>query len=212
MATAITTAGDLIKGTGSGTFDRLGIGSTGQVLTVSGGAPAWATPGGATKNYSQIASTSLSGSSTQVTGLSTYDDIWIFITNASGTTATPTSFFRVNGLTTSIYYSFGQYGYNNVSPYTYKMNPWGDSSGNDKIWAAGTTTAADTMAGYIHFFGCSTTGKKMFTLSMGVTSGQYSEYWNTGGYVDISTAISSVDFAINGGTFDSGTIKVMAAV
>jgi hypothetical protein len=44
MATAITTAGDLIKGTGSGTFDRLGIGSTGQVLTVTAGAPAWATP------------------------------------------------------------------------------------------------------------------------------------------------------------------------
>ena len=44
MATAITTAGDLIKGTGSGTFDRLGIGSAGQVLTVASGAPAWATP------------------------------------------------------------------------------------------------------------------------------------------------------------------------
>ena len=46
MATAITTAGDLIKGTGSGTFDRLGIGTTGQVLTVSGGAPVWSTPAG----------------------------------------------------------------------------------------------------------------------------------------------------------------------
>jgi hypothetical protein len=46
MATTITTAGDLIKGTGSGTFDRLGIGSTGQVLTVSGGAPVWSTPTG----------------------------------------------------------------------------------------------------------------------------------------------------------------------
>lgn len=44
MATTITTAGDLIKGTGSGTFDRLGIGSTGQVLTVSAGVPAWANP------------------------------------------------------------------------------------------------------------------------------------------------------------------------
>ena len=49
MATAITTAGDLIKGTGSGTFDRLGIGSTGQVLTVSGGAPTWASPAGGGK-------------------------------------------------------------------------------------------------------------------------------------------------------------------
>jgi len=49
MATTITTAGDLIKGTGSGTFDRLGIGSTGQVLTVSGGAPVWAAPAGGGK-------------------------------------------------------------------------------------------------------------------------------------------------------------------
>ena len=60
MATAITTAGDLIKGTGSGTFDRLGIGSSGQVLTVSAGAPAWATPSG---GLSLISSTSVSGAS-----------------------------------------------------------------------------------------------------------------------------------------------------
>jgi hypothetical protein len=44
MATAITTNGDLIKGTGSGTFDRLGIGTNGQVLTVSAGIPAWVAP------------------------------------------------------------------------------------------------------------------------------------------------------------------------
>jgi hypothetical protein len=44
MATAITTSGDLIYGTGSGTFTRRGIGTTGQVLSVSGGVPTWATP------------------------------------------------------------------------------------------------------------------------------------------------------------------------
>lgn len=44
MATAITTAGDTLYGTGSGTFSRLGIGSTGQVLTVAAGIPSWATP------------------------------------------------------------------------------------------------------------------------------------------------------------------------
>ena len=49
MATTITTAGDLIKGTGSGTYNRLGIGSTGQVLTVASGAPSWATPAGGGK-------------------------------------------------------------------------------------------------------------------------------------------------------------------
>lgn len=40
MATAITTAGDVIQGTGSGTFARLGIGTAGQVLTVNSGATA----------------------------------------------------------------------------------------------------------------------------------------------------------------------------
>ena len=41
MATAITTNGDIIYGTGSGTFSRLGIGSTNQVLKVTGGVPVW---------------------------------------------------------------------------------------------------------------------------------------------------------------------------
>jgi len=47
MATAITTNGDVIYGTGSGTFTRLGIGSSAQVLTVTSGVPVWATPSGA---------------------------------------------------------------------------------------------------------------------------------------------------------------------
>ena len=51
MATTITTAGDLIKGTGSGTYNRLGIGSTSQVLTVVSGAPAWATPAVSTPTF-----------------------------------------------------------------------------------------------------------------------------------------------------------------
>lgn len=49
MATAITTNGDLIYGTGSGTFTRRGIGSTGDVLTVSGGIPVWSAPAGGGK-------------------------------------------------------------------------------------------------------------------------------------------------------------------
>jgi hypothetical protein len=46
MATTITTEGDLLYGTGSGTYTRRGIGTSGQVLTVAGGVPTWATPAG----------------------------------------------------------------------------------------------------------------------------------------------------------------------
>jgi hypothetical protein len=77
MATTITTAGDLIKGTGSGTYARLGIGSTGQVLTVSGGAPVWATAASSSK-FGQLVSTfksdsftaAANNSWTDVTGMS----------------------------------------------------------------------------------------------------------------------------------------------
>jgi hypothetical protein len=42
----VTTAGDVIYATGSSAVTRLGVGSTGQVLTVAGGVPSWATPAG----------------------------------------------------------------------------------------------------------------------------------------------------------------------
>jgi hypothetical protein len=72
MATAITTAGDLIKGTGSGTFDRLAIGSTGQVLTVAAGIPSWATPSGGTSKIGQVVNATYSTTYTNTT--TTYGD------------------------------------------------------------------------------------------------------------------------------------------
>lgn len=42
----MSAAGDLIRGGSSGAATRLGIGSSGQVLTVVAGAPAWATATG----------------------------------------------------------------------------------------------------------------------------------------------------------------------
>jgi hypothetical protein len=45
----LTTTGDTIYASSASTPARLGIGSTGQVLTVSGGVPVWATPAGGGK-------------------------------------------------------------------------------------------------------------------------------------------------------------------
>lgn len=46
MTNPMTTAGDLITGGASGAPGRLGVGSSGQVLKVVGGVPAWAAEGG----------------------------------------------------------------------------------------------------------------------------------------------------------------------
>ena len=66
MATAITTAGDTLYGTGSGTFSRLGIGTTGQVLTVASGIPAWSTPS-STSGLTLISTQTAAGSSATLT-------------------------------------------------------------------------------------------------------------------------------------------------
>jgi hypothetical protein len=71
----LTTNGDLLYGTGSGALTRRAIGSTGNVLTVSGGVPVWAAPaaGGKVLQVVQgIATTGVSSSSSTMvnTGLS----------------------------------------------------------------------------------------------------------------------------------------------
>jgi hypothetical protein len=64
MATEITAAGDIIVGTGSGTFDNLPIGTTAQVLTadttVSPYKVKWATPAAAASGMTLIVRTSFS--------------------------------------------------------------------------------------------------------------------------------------------------------
>jgi hypothetical protein len=49
MTNPMTTTGDTIYSSSGSTPARLGIGSTGQVLTVAGGVPTWATPAGGGK-------------------------------------------------------------------------------------------------------------------------------------------------------------------
>lgn len=57
MTNPMTTAGDLITGGSGGSPQRLGVGSNGDVLTVSGGVPVWASGGGALTNWTEAVST-----------------------------------------------------------------------------------------------------------------------------------------------------------
>jgi hypothetical protein len=89
-----TTNGDLLYGTGSGALQRLGIGSTSQILTVTGGVPAWATPAasGSLPTFSAY-----KNASTQTFSVSTYTKITFDVENwddpgcFASSTFTPTS-------------------------------------------------------------------------------------------------------------------------
>jgi hypothetical protein len=71
MATEITASGDIIIGTGSGTFDNLPIGTTGQVLTadttVSPYKVKWASPAGGGKVLQVVQATTSTQTATSST-------------------------------------------------------------------------------------------------------------------------------------------------
>jgi hypothetical protein len=71
MTNPMTTTGDTIYSSSGSTPARLGIGSTGQVLTVAGGVPSWATPASGTPTFVGCALTKTAVQSTANNTLTT---------------------------------------------------------------------------------------------------------------------------------------------
>jgi hypothetical protein len=93
MATTITASGDIVVGTGSGTYDNLPIGTTGQLLTadttVSPYKVKWATPAAAASGMTFINRTTFSAqASVTIDSIftSTYESYLIVIERIQGTT------------------------------------------------------------------------------------------------------------------------------
>ena len=91
-----TTAGDIDYYTTSTAKARLGIGSTGQVLTVAGGVPSWATS--SSGGMTLLSTTTLSGASTTVSSISgSYNKLYGVIRNYLPATDNTSLRFRFNG-------------------------------------------------------------------------------------------------------------------
>lgn len=190
MATAITTNGDLIYGTGSGTFTRRGIGSTGDVLTVSGGVPTWAAP--AAGGMTLISTTTLSSTSTTISSIpSTYNNLVMVFRNV-GNTATSNLSIRCNGVTTSSYI----YNQPNSNPATSTYIGFDVAAGN---------VANATYAGQVTFFDYANTAtalcKQINWTAVYAMSATPAYSLNTGnaGFFN-SSAISSITLSTIAGT------------
>jgi len=138
MATEITAAGDIIVGTGSGTFDNLPIGTTGQVLTadtsVSPYKVKWAAAAGgkvlqvvsakitasASNSTNVMASTGITAS---ITPSATSSKVLILITGAAQKSAanagSRVNFDLVRGATSI--FALNNIGYNNTAVEAYQM-------------------------------------------------------------------------------------------
>jgi hypothetical protein len=95
MTNPMTTTGDTIYSSSGSTPARLGIGSTGNVLTVAGGVPTWAAPAGGSSALTQMVPSSTANSGGSVS------------TSASGeVTFTGVTSISLNGVFTSTYTNY----------------------------------------------------------------------------------------------------------
>ena len=197
-----TTNGDILYGTGSGALQRLGIGSSAQVLTVAAGVPSWATPasgGGMTL----LSTTTLSGTSTTISSISgSYKRLVIFFRDVSQNTTGGYLQVRPNNTVNTSYNTFkngNATAWTNPSPYYGDIYVCGDNTPNSGYLLVATltidnyanTTASKPFYGYGTSFAGATQGSSFTT-----------------GTVDITAAVSSLVIKYSNGGTISGTVLV----
>lgn len=208
-----TTLGDIeYRSSTANTNTRLGIGSTGQVLTVAGGVPTWATAGGGAPSFTLLSTTTLSGAASHtVSSLSGYTTFHIVIngaTNAGG--AAPDFGFRINGDTGANYNSggffmdpTGTWSVARVSGY----NLTGQTSAQVAQYA---NIGSAAFNGYFTIQGANSTGVKTFTNAFGYSGsiGNDVRGFIGGGFINNSSVVSSITFFSSGINFSGGTMRI----
>jgi hypothetical protein len=189
-----TTLGDIeYRSSTANTNTRLAIGTTGQILTVAGGVPSWATATAAAKSYTLIntGGTSLSGSSTQISSLSGYNYLFVHIDSATVSSSANVR-FRMNADTGSNYYAASGDGDTNAMTFV-------STAGG----SAGTATEH-----FIIIDAANSTGVKPFSYSALPAGGATS---SGAGYYGGTSIISSFTAIASAGSFNGGTIKIYGA-
>jgi hypothetical protein len=201
MTNPMTTTGDTIYSSSGSTPARLGIGSSGQVLTVASGVPSWATP--ASGGMTLLSTTSLTGATTTISSISSsYVNLFLVISGVSNATADGDKIrVAVNGNTNTAYGQSGVF----TLPSTLAT---GGLNG-DYIRTTGVNFArADTTNIFIlqlYNYASATTYKQWkFDWGIQSTSTYYSG--NASGFINSTTAISSLVFSASGGNLSTGTV------
>ena len=186
----LTTTGDTYYASAAGTPARLGIGSTGQVVTVAGGVPTWAAPVSGSMTLISTTSTTTGSSYTVSSIPSTYLNLYIIWDNLSCTAGSVITFAPAGG-------SASMAGVNQdattivANAAAARLMPDTQASGN---------AIACTIYNY-----ASANPKPLAVSFGGVSAG-----WRGGGYLGFhsSAAISSLTFSISAGSFSAGTLKI----
>jgi hypothetical protein len=220
MATTITAAGDIVVGTGSGTYDNLPIGTTAQVLTadttVSPYKVKWATPSVSAKSYSLLnaGGTALTGAtSITVSGISGKDDLMVIVKAASSANATGNMSIEINGDSSSIYNYSGPQIY---APSAYSADSFtSESSFGSAAFPIGKwgNNASQKVNSGMSITGCNSSGIKIVQVMGGADNfpgANATSVWHMGSYEGTAT-VSSIKILSSNGNFDAGTIYIYGA-
>ena len=214
--TILDAKGDLISATAADTPARLAVGTDGQILTADSSTSTglkWAAPGGAGANFTLLnaGGTSLSGTTTTISGISNADKIYVRINSASSGSASSRVRIRLNGDSGSNYVVNGLY-YEWAT--TYNRDNYRGSADTGSSFELGQMSgdAASVLSGYLLLEGCNSSGLKIGTYAghpNQATAGTGTFYGQWGGalYSDSAT-ISSVSIISTNGSFDAGTVFV----
>lgn len=207
MTNPMTTTGDTIYSSSGSTPARLGIGSTGQVLTVAGGIPSWATPSTPASGATLISRTSFSASSA-VTIDSLFSDTYEnYIVNIQTRGSSAGSNLRVQGRystttdTGSTYYT----GFCGVTDSSSTLQVMRSSAAAH--WTLGNLETADFYIGNFTFYRPTTSGQINLTgqiidrntgyLLSGAALNTVSRTW-TGLYIFPSTGTLTGQISVYG--------------
>ena len=192
-----TTLGDIAYSSATAnTNTRLGIGTTGQVLTVAGGVPSWATASAGGLTLINSGGTSLTGASVTIGSIpQTYKELYLWFENVSGATDED-MFIRLNADTGSNYLSAFTRGASSI------VNT-ADSSFRVASFSISSSRAKNTF-GQLRL--------PLYTETSGIQSGlcnYYSGYHEVAANGQVayskSAAITSITLVASGTTFDAGT-------
>jgi hypothetical protein len=201
MTNPMTTTGDTIYSSSGSTPARLGIGSTGQVMTVASGIPSWATPsaGGMTL----LSTTTLSGASTTISSIDqTYTNLNVFVYGIT-MSADATVKIEPNAATSSVWSVIN---YANVTD--------GPAAGAFNLTSTNATlelesTSSDNAWSVIFSNYSSTASQKPISAVGGyVNESSSTGGFSNNGYYKAATAISSLKFTTSTGTFSTGTVLI----
>jgi hypothetical protein len=209
----VTTAGDIIYATGSSAVTRAGIGSTGQVLTVTGGVPTWATPTGSSLAVSQITDVNtLSGTSINITGLSSYDFIQFRFSAVAWNTGASFLKWTINNDTSSVYQYQRSVFVRNQAVVLPTMAYFGSTTAiNNTDATIPQTNGGGSTRGYVIILqNCKATGFTTFNIisNWGDSLGTEETTWISGIYKS-AAAVSSFQMTTDAGyTFNAGGYTV----